>query len=130
MWHLDTDIVVAYLRGNQRVAERIKAHLPNVAISSLVLAEALYGARISARAPENVAQVERFLHIVEVAVFDAASAEAYSHLQLALRKKGLPTGEIDALIAATALANHATLVSHNTKHYANVQDLLLEDWLI
>jgi len=129
MWHLDTDIVVAYLRGNRLVAERIKAHLPDLAISTLVLAETLYGARISARARENIAQVEQFLQLVDIAVFDAASAEAYSLLQLALRKKGLPTGEIDALIAATALANDATLVTHNTKHYENVDGLRLEDWL-
>jgi predicted nucleic acid-binding protein len=28
-----------------------------------------------------------------------------------------------------AVAHDATLVSHNTKHYANIPNLRLEDWL-
>ncbi len=44
MHHLDTNIIIAYLNGNQKVAERLKAHLPELAMSSLVLAELRYGA--------------------------------------------------------------------------------------
>ena len=61
MWHLDTNIVIAFLNGNQAVATQLKAHLPDVAISSMVLAELLYGARASARAPENLARLRQFL---------------------------------------------------------------------
>lgn len=129
MWHLDTDTVIAYLSGNQSVANRIKEHLPDVAISSLVLAELFYGARASARATENIAKLNQFVQIVEVANFDQASAEAYSRLRLALRRKGRPTGEIDALIAAVTVANEAALVTHNTKHFENIAELKLEDWL-
>jgi len=57
-----------------------------------------------------------------------ASADAYSQIRVALRQKGRPTGEIDALIAAVALANNAVLVTHNTKHFENIEGLNLEDW--
>jgi tRNA(fMet)-specific endonuclease VapC len=129
MRHLDTNIVIAYLNGNRTVATQLKAYQPEVAISSLVLAELLYGARASARVAENLARLEQFLQIVEVADFDRASAEAYSRIRLALRQKGRPTGEIDTLIAAVALANEAVLVTHNTKHFENIEELSLEDWL-
>jgi len=43
MRHLDTNIVVAYLTGHGGAATHLKACLPEVAISSLVLAELLYG---------------------------------------------------------------------------------------
>ena len=129
MQHLDTNVVVAYLNGSKAVAAQIKAHLPDLAISSLVLAELLYGARASARAAENIERLRQFLQIVAVADFDQASAEAYSHIRLALQQRGRPTGEIDALIAAVALANEAVLVTHNTKHFENIEDLHLEDWL-
>ena len=129
MRHLDTNIVIAYLNGNRTVATQLKAYQPEVAISSLVFAELLYGARASARVAENLARLEQFLQIVEVADFDQASAEAYSRVRLALRQKGRPTGEIDTLIAAVALANEAVLVTHNTKHFENIEELSLEDWL-
>jgi len=129
MWHLDTNIVVAYLNGNETAAARLKDSLPEVAISALVLGELLYGARASARAAENVERLRQILQVVDVADFDRASAEAYSRLRLALKQKGRPTGEIDALIAATAIANDAILVTHNTRHFENIETLRLEDWL-
>ena len=41
MWHLDTNIVIAHLNGNTSIAEKLKERMPDVAISSLVLAEAV-----------------------------------------------------------------------------------------
>ena len=130
MWHLDTNIVIAYLNGNTDVATKLKEYLPEVAISSLVLAELLYGARASTRVTENVERVRQFLRIVNVADFDQASADAYSRIRFTLKQKGRPTGEVDMLIAAIAIANDAILVTHNIKHFANIDDLRIEDWLI
>ena len=129
MRHLDTNIVIAYLIGNQTVAGQLKDHLPEVAISSLVLAELRFGARASARTVENIERLNQFLQIVEVADFDDASADAYSRIRLSLRQMGRPTGEMDTLIAAVALANDAVLVTHNTKHFEDIEGLVLEDWL-
>ena len=129
MRHLDTNIVIAYLTGNQTVAGQLKDHLPEVAISSMVLAELRFGARASARTDENLERLDQFLQIVEVADFDDASADAYSRVRLSLRQMGRPTGEMDMLIAAVALANDAILITHNTKHFENVEGLVLEDCL-
>ena len=52
-----------------------------------------------------------------------------SHIQVSLRQKGRPTGEVDALIAAIALAHNAILVSDNTKHFEHIEGLTLENWL-
>jgi tRNA(fMet)-specific endonuclease VapC len=129
MRHLDTNIVIAYLTGNQTVADQLKDHLPEVAISSLVLAELRFGARASARTDENIERLNQFMQIVEIADFDDTSADAYSRIRLSLRRMGRPTGEMDMLIAAVALANDAILVTHNTKHFENIEGLMFEDWL-
>ncbi len=61
MRHLDTCIVIACLNGNRNVAEKLKSHLPDIAISSLVLGELLYGARASARSSENLKNLGKLI---------------------------------------------------------------------
>jgi tRNA(fMet)-specific endonuclease VapC len=129
MRHLDTNVVIAYLNGNASVAARLLGSLPDIAISSLVLAELLYGARASARAAENLARLARFVQVIDIVDFDALAAEAYGQLRLELRRMGRPTGAIDALIAAVAIAHDAVLVTHNTGDFENIHGLTLEDWL-
>ena len=129
MWHLDTNIVIAYLNGNREIAEKIKAALPDLAVSSMVFGELLYGAKASRRHVENLERLREFMQFVEIVDFDQDCAEAYSDIRLDLRLKGRPTGEVDALIAATAMAYHATLVTDNVKHFAHIEGLMIENWL-
>lgn len=111
MRHLDTCIVIAYLNGNKAIAEKLKFHLPDIAISSLVLGELLYGARASARSSENLERLKEFAKIVDIADYDERSADSYSKIRLSLRQKGRPIGETDMLIASVAIANDAILVT-------------------
>ena len=129
IYHLDTNIVIAYFNGNRIIANKLKIHLPHVSISTLVLGELLYGARASQRKNENLEKVYQFLHVVNVVDFNQACAEQYSHIRSSLRKKGRPTGESDALIAAIALAHNATFVTDNIKHFQHIDGLILENWL-
>ena len=45
-----------------------------------------------------------------------------------LEQAGTPVGPNDLLIAAIALANGLTLVTHNTAEFSLVPGLALEDW--
>lgn len=74
MYHLDTNIVVAYLRGNRHIAEQISTNIPDVAVDTIVLAELLYGVRISACKDENLLHLQRFLQMMQVVPFDQASS--------------------------------------------------------
>ena len=49
-------------------------------------------------------------------------------IRVKLEKKGLPIGPYDILIAASALACKATLVTHNIKEFKRVKGLKIEDW--
>jgi tRNA(fMet)-specific endonuclease VapC len=129
MRHLDTCIVIACLNGNQTIAEKLKLHLPDAAISTVVLGELLYGARASARSSENLRNLRKFLRLVDIIDYDPKSADAYSKIRLSLRRKGRPSGDADVMIAAIALADNAILVTDNTKHFRHVENLRLENWL-
>ena len=129
MRHLDTCIVIAYLNGNQLIAEKMKLYLPDVAISSVVLGELLYGARASARINENLRNLKSFIQIIDISDYNPKSADAYSKIRLSLRQKGRPSGEADMMIAAIATADNAILVTDNTKHFEYVENLILENWI-
>jgi tRNA(fMet)-specific endonuclease VapC len=45
-----------------------------------------------------------------------------------LARRGLPIGPYDLQIAAIALANDCTLVTHNIAEFSRVEKLRLEDW--
>ena len=42
---------------------------------------------------------------------------------------GTPMPDMDGLIAATALSENLTLVTHNVADFEAVPDLRIEDWL-
>ena len=60
--------------------------------------------------------------------FDEKAAEEYAKLRAHLASVGLLIGPNDLMIAAVALANQMTLVTHNTAEFSRVPGLLLEDW--
>ena len=60
--------------------------------------------------------------------FDDAAAQTYGVIRAALEKEGRPIGPNDMLIAAIALANGLTVVTHNTAKFGRVPGLFLEDW--
>ena len=60
--------------------------------------------------------------------FDDVAADVYGRIRAELESKGTPIGPNDLLIAAIAVANDLTLVTHNTNEFSRVTGLVLEDW--
>jgi len=54
---LDSDIVIAHLKGVPSVTERILRHLPEIAIPAIVLAELDFGAKASEKIPDTYCRV-------------------------------------------------------------------------
>jgi tRNA(fMet)-specific endonuclease VapC len=59
---------------------------------------------------------------------DDHAAEIAATIRADLAAKGTPIGPYDVLIAAIALANDLTLVTHNTREFGRVAGLKMEDW--
>ncbi len=93
-----------------------------------MLAELDYGAKASQKAKENLENLYRFVDIVQVIPFDLECARIFGNIKSKLRSVGKPTGEVDALIAATAMAHKATLVTADKKHFENIEGLRVEVW--
>ena len=125
---LDTNVVVAFLNGDNLILKNIKDEINRIALSSLVVAELDYGAKVSHRAKENLERLYRFIDVVQVVPFDIECAKIFGTIKSKLRSIGKPTGEVDALIAATSMAYKATLATANRKHFENIEGLKIEVW--
>ena len=96
--------------------------------TNVVIAELDYGAKASQRSQENLQKLYKFVGIAQVIPFTFECAKIFGTIKSKLRKLGKPTGEMDALIAATAMSHKSTLATLNKKHFENIQGLKIDIW--
>ena len=86
------------------------------------------GAYLSQARGRNLEVTKDFLASMHQYPFDDSCIEHYGALRARLTRAGQLIGPNDLLIAATALAHGAILVTHNTAEFSRVPGLLIEDW--
>lgn len=124
---LDSNAVIALMKGHPGFLERIKCHVPqDFGIPSIVAYELYYGAFKGVRVAENVARVEALQF--EIVDFDGDDARKAGEIPAQLAARGNPIGPYDVLIAGQALARALTLVTCNTSEFQRVPGLIVEDW--
>ncbi len=129
MYALDTNTVIYFFKGMGRVAERLLATpRTEVAVPAVVLFELEAGVRKTREATARRRQLDDFAEAVAILPFDRASAEAAAEIRARLEQRGRPIGPLDTLIAGTALAHGAVLVSHNVAEFGRVDGLTVADW--
>lgn len=130
MYLLDTNACIRVLNGSSpRLVARMQRHRPSeLVLCSVVKAELTFGARKSSDPARNLRVLGRFFEPLVSLPFDDNGAEAYGTIRFELERSGLPIGANDLLIAATAVAHAAVLVSHNVREFSRVPGLSLEDW--
>jgi tRNA(fMet)-specific endonuclease VapC len=130
---LDTNAFVDHLRKGtkSKVTAKMLVALPGtIYLCSIVLAELIFGAIRSGPVMEvrNRALISGLRSQFPTIPFDETAAEEYGKVRAHLTATGQLIGPNDMLIAAIALANGVTLVSHNTSEFSRVPGLVLEDW--
>jgi tRNA(fMet)-specific endonuclease VapC len=128
---LDTDTCVAVIRHRPTgVLARLYGEEPGaVGLSAITVAELEFGVRRSRDPQANARALQAFLAPLAIAAFDAAAAAAHGRVRATLEAAGQGIGSMDTLIAAHALALGAVLVTHKTREFGCIPDLLIEDWL-
>ena len=128
MYIIDSDILVFLDRGRVNIQERIyQAGISNCFVSEISLAELYVGAYKGrdAKMVSFLTYVEKMLGILPI----SSVIPIYAKLRAGLDLQGNRLDNMDLFIAATALANNCTLVTHNTRHFARIPGLRLEDWV-
>lgn len=127
---LDTNVCIGFLGQRKPLLTQRYLSIPtsDKIICTIVRAELFYGAYKSPRCGVNLPSIENFLAGYPNLDFDVAAARIFGELRAELERKGLPIGPYDLQIAAIAVANQLTLVTHNTAEFSRVPNLLWEDW--
>ena len=129
MLALDCSAVIHYFKGVGRVAENLQRTAPHeLAIPAVVLYELEAGVARLDNPKRRREALNLLARAVRILAFDEAAAKAAAAIRTELERKGRGIGPMDTLIAGTALANSATLVTHNTREFARVLGLRLVDW--
>lgn len=128
---LDSNACIHHLRQPQTspITAKLAAAAPGtVTVCSVVVSELLFGALRSARPQENLSLVGKFVGNLVSWPFDDLAADHCAQVRDHLARAGNTIGPNDAMIAAIALANNLTVVTHNTSEFSRVPNLLIEDW--
>lgn len=138
MFLLDTNILSDVFKGHEKVLARLRAVSDDRPVVTCVICriEALEGRFASiikaANRAELLTAAERWLHdeqqLDTLDTLPLTEAVADEFEQLRANRKLKKIGRADVLIACFALAHDATLVTRNTKDFAQVPNLKLDNW--
>lgn len=129
MYVLDTNTLIYFFKGMGRVADRLLHESPRaMSIPAMVLFELQVGIQKSSSPRKRLGQLREMVSAVRILPFGAKEAGAAAKIRARLESKGRSIGPYDVLIAGTALAHGATLVTHNRAEFGRVENLAIEDW--
>lgn len=129
---LDTHILIYLIKKQPPdIARRIDA-LPeedSLGMSFVTWAELLKGAERSTRKSDVLRRLEALARQVPVRYPGGpAICRHYAEQAARFKDNGTPIGANDLWIACHALAENATLVTHDTREFVRVSGLKIEDW--
>ena len=130
---LDTNICALYLRGQYDIDKKIdKVGLRNCYISVVTLFELKFGSELLLQkyGYDKRKEVDLFLENIKILPFDNAIDFAVAE-KARLQLSGTPADDnFDLLIAATAVVNGMVMVTDNTRHFEQISNIKLENWVV
>jgi predicted nucleic acid-binding protein len=127
---LDTNIISYFLKNDPAVVQKIneeKDKQNKFVVPPLVYFEV--NNWLVKNKSKNKAEIfqriyaDQGIGVIDKDIFDIAVTE-----KLKLREKGFSIEDADILIAAYCLKHNLTLVTNNTKHFKNIEDLEIINW--
>ena len=129
---LDSDFMIALLRGNEQAKAKVKIleeaskELVSTAINALELYTGIIA--VDGVSGKRIESTRDFLSNLTILPLDVSSAERSAYILNTLKKIGKPIGLKDSLIAGIALEHKADILTRNVKHFELVPGLKIEEW--
>ncbi len=111
----------------QKIEELVRKG-QGLATTRFNVAELYVGVSWSRRPQEDEKAIRTLLSEFEILEFNDAAARLFGFLTGFLQQMGKPAGDMDVLIAATAMACGHTLVTRNSRHFRHIPLLVVEEY--
>ena len=131
MTFLDSDVLSYYFSGNQQIRDKIFEAIrrgEKIALTTINVYELLKGFRWR-RNETKEKLFNEFLEKMFVFSLDDNVIDLAANIYADLRENGKTIGDADIMIAAIVINNNGKLISNNTKHYKDIKELKLINWL-
>jgi len=131
MIFLDTNIISYFFNANTMVKEKLLEAIDNdenICTTVINIYEILKGFRWKNNEKKEE-QLNEFLDDVIIFTIDEEVVNIAANIYSRLRKNGKTIGDADILIASIVIKNNGILVSNNTKHFEDIEELKLINWI-
>ncbi len=126
MYLIDTDWVIDYLKGVERAGQLLDPLVGDgISISLITYGEIFEGIYYGRNSERHEQAFRAFLQGASILPLSENSMERFARIRGDLRAKGQLIGDVDLLIAATALEHDITLLTQNLRHFSRIPDLKL-----
>ena len=129
LYALDTNIVSYFLKGDQSIIERMKQERKkknNFVIPPMVYFEIQNWLLIN-NSKKKMMVFEKMYSSQGIGIIDKNVLDIASRIKVKLQNKGV-TIDDDVLIAAYCVKHNLPLVTNNTKHFRDIEDLQIINW--
>lgn len=123
---LDSDILIAHALGFQPTIRLVNELAPSgLCISIISYGEVLKGALGKPALELQTNVLSEMLRSIAIINLDTETMNAFAEMRFNLRRAGRIMGDLDNLIAATAIRHDLTLITRNVRHFERVPALRL-----
>jgi predicted nucleic acid-binding protein len=128
MFCLDSDILIAFLRGNEEAKEKI-TELEKRGIVHIIPINAFelyFGAYLSNEAEKNIQNVRALIAYFPMLPFSKNEAKLAGKNSSLLQKISSSIGIRDCMIAGIAQEHNPKIITRNINHFSRIPDLEYE----
>lgn len=127
---LDTCVISDFVKGEKGTVDKLLSTPPyDVAISSISKMEVEYGLILDPKRSKHIQhKLSSFFSTVNILPFDSEDSPFAARVRSDLKKRGLPIGPYDILLAGTALRHGLIMVTANADEFSRVTHLKCENW--
>ena len=127
---LDTNIISYYLKGNIKLINRINDEVKdgNIIIPPIVYFE-IKKWLLKNQSKTKLAAFEILLAKYGVDTISKETLDISLSIYLNLQSKRLTVDDADIFIAGYCIQNDYILVTNNTKHFENIENLKIQNWV-
>jgi tRNA(fMet)-specific endonuclease VapC len=127
----DTSFLIDLVRRQPEAEEKLREYLENgdpLTTTPISAAEAYEGVFSPKSRKGEFERIDGLLRHLELLDVSLAVCEKYGRLMNELHAQGVPVGDLDTLIASTAIIHRQILLTRNTAHFEKVPGLVVETW--